>query len=116
MGTHRKKRSWFWAWFPAVLIVLWLGIWGSLGSSSPKAAFQRPLGITAQPEHVIHPRPFQAPSVGAAAKDLTVGRGDTLWSIARQQCHDGNDYKNIMKANGLKSWTIKPGQKIRIGC
>ena len=115
-GRHRRRRSWFWAWFPAALIALWLGIWGSLASGTPHAAFQRPLGAISQPQHIIHPRASQPAKSRTAVNELTVTRGETLWDLARKYCGNGNDYKHIMNGNGLKTWLITPGQKIKATC
>ena len=44
----------------------------------------------------------------------TVKKGDTLWSIAKKYLGDGNRYKEIQKANGLKDAVIYSGTGIRI--
>lgn len=44
----------------------------------------------------------------------TVKKGDTLWSIAKKYLGDGNRYKEIQKANGLKDTVIYPGTVIQI--
>ncbi|MFE5159632.1 N-acetylmuramoyl-L-alanine amidase [Streptomyces sp. NPDC056697] len=45
----------------------------------------------------------------------TVGKGDTLWSIAASKLGDGNRYREIAKLNGLKDAdAITPGQKLKL--
>lgn len=44
----------------------------------------------------------------------TVKKGDTLWSIAKKFLGDGNRYKEIQKANGLKDTIIYPNTVIQI--
>ncbi|MFD8279711.1 N-acetylmuramoyl-L-alanine amidase [Streptomyces solisilvae] len=45
----------------------------------------------------------------------TVGKGDTLWSIAASKLGDGNRYREIAKLNGLKDADqIVPGQKLKL--
>ncbi|MBI0297653.1 N-acetylmuramoyl-L-alanine amidase [Streptomyces sp. PRKS01-29] len=45
----------------------------------------------------------------------TVGKGDTLWSIAASKLGDGNRYKEIAKLNGLRDAdTIVPGQELKL--
>ena len=43
-----------------------------------------------------------------------VQKGDTLWSIAKKYLGDGNRYKEIQKANGLKDTDIYPGTVLKI--
>jgi len=50
-------------------------------------------------------------SSSSARRVHTVGRGDTLWGLSRKY---GKSVSAIKAANGLKSDTIKLGQKIRI--
>lgn len=44
----------------------------------------------------------------------TVKKGDSLWSISKKLLGDGNRYKEIQKANGLKDTIINPGQVLKI--
>lgn len=44
----------------------------------------------------------------------TVKPGDTLWKIAKNYLGDGNKYKEIQKANGLKDTIIKSGMILKI--
>lgn len=44
----------------------------------------------------------------------TVKKGDTLWSIAKKFLGDGNKYKDIQKANGLKDTVIHAGTVLKI--
>lgn len=44
----------------------------------------------------------------------TVKRGDSLWTIAREQLGKGTRYREIMKLNGLKSDLIKAGEVIKL--
>lgn len=44
----------------------------------------------------------------------TVKQGDSLWAIAKKFLGDGNKYREIQKANGLTSTTIKAGMVLKI--
>ena len=44
----------------------------------------------------------------------TVQRGDSLWTIAREQLGKGTRYREIMELNGLKSDLIKAGEVIKL--
>jgi LysM repeat protein len=44
----------------------------------------------------------------------TVKPGDTLWGIAKKYLGDGNKYKEILKANGLKDTVIRSGMVLNI--
>lgn len=44
----------------------------------------------------------------------TVQKGDTLWGIAKKLLGNGFKYKSIMTLNGLKSTSIKVGQKLKL--
>lgn len=44
----------------------------------------------------------------------TVKRGESLWTIARDQLGKGKRYTEIMKLNGLKTDLIKAGQVIKL--
>ena len=44
----------------------------------------------------------------------TVGRGETLWNIAKKHLGKGSRYGEIKTLNGLKSDTIKVGQVLKI--
>lgn len=44
----------------------------------------------------------------------TVKKGDSLWKIAKAQLGNGNRYREIMTASGLKNDLLKVGQKIKI--
>jgi LysM repeat protein len=44
----------------------------------------------------------------------TVQRGDSLWTIAREQLGKGTRYREIMTLNGLKSDLIKAGEVIKL--
>ena len=43
-----------------------------------------------------------------------VVRGDTLWGIAEKYLGTGHRYTEIMKANGLETDLIYPGQRLKI--
>lgn len=47
-------------------------------------------------------------------KTYTVKKGDSLWGIAKKFLGDGNRYKEIQKANGLKDTVIQPGLVLKI--
>ncbi|MEU1908097.1 LysM peptidoglycan-binding domain-containing protein [Streptomyces hygroscopicus] len=54
-------------------------------------------------------------SGGTTTTTYTVGRGDTLWSIAASKLGDGSRYKEIAKLNGLKDADdISVGQKLKL--
>lgn len=44
----------------------------------------------------------------------TVKKGDSLWKIAKTQLGNGNRYREIMTASGIKNDLLKVGQKIKI--
>lgn len=44
----------------------------------------------------------------------TTVKGDTLWNISKKYLGSGPRYKEIMKANGLKSSVIRPGMVLKI--
>lgn len=44
----------------------------------------------------------------------TVQRGESLWTIAREQLGKGTRYREIMTLNGLKTDLIKPGQVLKL--
>ncbi len=46
--------------------------------------------------------------------EYTVVRGDSLWKISKNFLGAGSRYKEIMSLNGLKSETIRVGQKLKI--
>ena len=50
----------------------------------------------------------------AAYETYTVKKGDTLWRIAQKKLGKGTRYKEIMKASGISSDKLKPGQKLKI--
>ncbi|NUP37043.1 MAG: LysM peptidoglycan-binding domain-containing protein, partial [Streptomyces sp.] len=55
------------------------------------------------------------PGSGSTTTTYTVGKGDTLWSIAASKLGDGNRYKEIAKLNGLRDAdAITPGQELTI--
>lgn len=59
--------------------------------------------------------PVSAPSSGSTKyTTYTVKRGDSLWTIAREQLGKGQRYKEIKTLNGLTSDTIKPGQILKL--
>lgn len=44
----------------------------------------------------------------------TVKKGESLWGIAKKYLGDGNRYREIQKANGLKTEMIKIGMVLKI--
>lgn len=44
----------------------------------------------------------------------TVKTGDSLWGIAKKYLGDGNRFKEIQRANGLKDTLITPGMVLKI--
>ncbi|MER7874821.1 N-acetylmuramoyl-L-alanine amidase [Streptomyces solisilvae] len=64
-------------------------------------------------ERLSHPASW---SPGAAtAATYTVGKGDTLWSIAASKLGDGSRWTEIAKLNGLKDpGAIAVGQKLKL--
>lgn len=58
--------------------------------------------------------PASGTSTTATATKHTVARGDTLWALAVKYLGDGNRYKEIMTASGIKSSTLKVGQVLTI--
>ena len=112
-AKHRKRHSRLWAWFLAAVLLLWGGIWASTALSSHYVALQRPPHHSTQPVHVIH---LPQPTLGATAKVTTVTQGETLWSIARQYCGNGDEYRKIAIENGISGWVIQPGQKVKVDC
>ncbi len=44
----------------------------------------------------------------------TVRGSDTLWGIARDKLGDPNRFRDIFKWNGLKSYVLFQGQKLKL--
>lgn len=60
-----------------------------------------------------NPQPEQ-PHDTITPKEYIVERGDTLWGIAEHYMGNGARYKELMKANNLKTTNIYPGQQLII--
>lgn len=54
------------------------------------------------------------PKVETGYRTYTVQRGESLWTIARDELGKGKRYREIMELNGLKSDLILAGQKIKL--
>lgn len=50
----------------------------------------------------------------SSVRTYTVKRGDSLWGIAESQLGSGIRYEEIRKLNGLESYTIHPGQVLKL--
>ena len=116
-GRHARKRSWFWMWFIGAVMLIWAAILGTARLTSHETSFQRAPDAIIKPEQIPHYRPQAQPSTGpAAAKEVTVTSGQTLWSLARQYCGNGTEDQKIAMENGIKGWVIQPGQKVEVTC
>ena len=56
------------------------------------------------------PAPIKPPAVGPVV--YSVVKGDSLWNIAKKHLGSGLKYTQIKKLNGLKTNTIRVGQKL----
>ncbi len=67
------------------------------------------------PTETIRAVPAPAPAPEAAAREVEVRSGDTLYEIARRELGDPNLYYKILKVNpGLDPKKIRPGMKVKL--
>ena len=58
------------------------------------------------------PQVPEAPAVIPAESAYTVKQGDSLWSIAERMLGNGFRFEELRRMNGLKGYTIYPGQTL----
>lgn len=98
-----------------IVLVLWALIWGifAFQGSSPEAPGPMeysPSSTSPVPQAL----PSQAP---APVKLYIIVSGDSLWSVARKECGDGNDWKKVAVANKIWwPWVMKKERVITIAC
>jgi len=80
-------------------------------SAAPQAA--APQQIAGMQNNAATPTP--APMDAPKFRNVTVQKGDTLWSIATRELGNGSKAKQIQDANpGLNAANLKPGASIKI--
>ena len=65
-------------------------------------------------EHQETQEPEGNPEMTVETIHHTVLKGETLWGLAKYYYGKGNEYKKIMKANGMKKSVIRPGMVLLI--
>lgn len=72
--------------------------------------------VPPQPPLVVEPTPDPEPVVkqkpDAAPRQVRLGKGQTLYGLAKQELGDGNRWKEILKLNG---WTEAQASRLREG-
>lgn len=117
-GRHRGEPKSRWGTaivIGTIVLVLWAAIWGvfAFQSGSPQvmasAEYTPPPAVPAP-----QPLPSRAP---APVKLHTAVRGDSLWSVAREECGNGNDWKKVAIANKIWwPWLVKQGKVMIVDC
>lgn len=115
-GHHRKQHDWTLAVLIGAIFILWGAIGVAKALTSPHAVAYSAAPAASSSPPVVHAKLPQSPKPVTQAKAVTVAAGDSLWGLAQQYCHNGNDWNNLARANAINSWVISPGQKIRISC
>lgn len=114
-GKHRRRhyRRAFIAAGVAALAVLGTGVGFAMAQTPPAA-------VTIAGDPVIAPEPAVSPvaSQSPPAPKIYVAReGDTLWSVASQQCHDGRKWNVLASANRIREpYPVLPGQRLTVEC
>lgn len=117
-GRHRGEPKSRWGTaivIGTIVLVLWAFIWGifAFQGGSPQATAPMEYSPSSTPP-VPQALPSQAP---APVKLYTIVSGDSLWSVARKECGDGNDWKKVAVANKIWwPWVMKKGRVITIAC
>jgi 5'-nucleotidase len=85
-------------------------------SEGAGVAFTAPTDAPAAQPAVVEPAVSEAPAAApAAGTSYTVKKGDTLFSIAKANYGNGNQWQKIVSANpGLSPSTLKAGKKITL--
>lgn len=98
----------------SALAVMGTGVGFALAQSPPAVARIAGDPVIA-PEPAVTPAPSQSPP---ASSPVYVARnGDTLWSVAASQCHDGRKWNVLASANHIRyPYPVTPGQKIAVRC
>lgn len=111
MRTHKTGYGYGWA--AQVKLASAYGVSNYVGSASQN------LALLAKLQNGVKPAPkpvYKAPTKKPASKELSYGTyivrsGDTLYEIGIAH---HISYQTIMKLNGLHSWLIHPGQKLKL--
>lgn len=112
-GRHRKSslRRMIITTAISALAVMGTGVGFAL-AQSPPAAVRIAGDPVLPPAPAAVPAPSQSPPKTYAARN-----GDTLWSIASSQCHDGGKWNVLASANHIRyPYPVTPGQRIAVTC
>lgn len=84
------------------------------GHPEPLAPMQyRPSSPAVIPQPVVFP-PFRQES--SPPRTYTVKAGDTMWSIAREECGNGLAWHKLQALNSNNPWWLSQGQVLKISC
>lgn len=117
MGNHRKKKKTPRAALAAVaggvITLAALFAWSPSGGSQPhRAASALPAVTLSAPDLAAA---VQVPE--PAVRTYAVRSGDTLWTIAKAQCHDGNKWHDLARASHIANGDVlKIGERITVSC
>lgn len=114
-GKHRRSN------IRRVIVTMTISALAVMGTGVGFALAQSPpavIRIAGDP--VIAPEPAAVPAppqASPAPKTYTVRGGDSVWSIAASQCHDGRKWNVLASANHIRyPYPVTPGQKIMVAC
>jgi len=121
MGKHAKpvvkvlKRAWWQVIIPAAMLG---GIVILAGHSVAQYTSRAPVTPAVPVRPVIPEKPPPAPMpVIASPETYVVAKGDTLWSVARAHCGNGDLYGELAGANHISSpYALHLGEVIILQC
>lgn len=118
MARHRKTRR-----TPRALLAAVLGgaltLAGVLAwSPSPQEPVVMPAITLSAPDLTAALRvPVPAAPLPPPLRLYSVRSGDTLWTIAQKECHDGADWKKLAQASHIPDGNaLRIGKVITISC
>lgn len=85
-----------------------------LGSGSKYKQIMELNGLTSDKLKIGQVLKIAKKTTAASYTTYTVKKGDSLWTIAREQLGKAQRYKEIMTLNGMKTDMVKAGQTIKI--